>query len=119
MRKDIDISFNRHPMTGDITLKTETSARVQSLKNLILTSAYERGFNLNPSTSITSYLFENMSDNDVMSLKSRIMEVVDIFEPEVKIKDVSLYTKNNTLFCNIYFFEVNNSEQQVYNLALG
>jgi len=119
MRKDIDISFSKHPLTGDLTVKTESAARKQALKNLIMTNFYERGFNLDPASSVTSYLFEQMSNTDVLSLKSRIIEVVEVFEPEVEINEVVVRKDRYDLVVDIYYFEVNNSEEQIYSLSLG
>ena len=38
---DIDIFFNRHPVTNDITVKKDTDAVKRSLRNIVLTNHFE------------------------------------------------------------------------------
>ena len=38
--KDLDIFFTPHPVTGDITVKTDTDAIRRSVRNIFLTNKY-------------------------------------------------------------------------------
>ena len=39
---DLDMNFTPHPITGDLTIKKDTDAIKQSIKNIMLTNYYER-----------------------------------------------------------------------------
>ena len=41
---DLDMNFDRHPITKDVVRKFDAEAIKRSLKNLIFTSKYERPF---------------------------------------------------------------------------
>ena len=41
---DLDMNFTPHPITGDLTIKKDTDAIKQSIKNIMLTNYYERPF---------------------------------------------------------------------------
>ena len=56
--KDLDIFFTPHPVTGDITVKTDTDAVRRSVRNIILTNKYERPFKPNFGGSLRDMLFE-------------------------------------------------------------
>ena len=45
--KDMDITFERHPITDDITVKKDVDAVKRSLKNIVLTNQFERPFKPN------------------------------------------------------------------------
>ena len=42
--KDLDINFLAHPITGDVTTKTDSDAVKRAVKNIVLTNYYERPF---------------------------------------------------------------------------
>jgi phage baseplate assembly protein W len=113
MRKDIDISFKKHPLTGDIVIKSESSAVRQSVKNLIMTNFYERGFNINPATDLNASLFSSMSDLDKATIKNKIEEVLRIYEPDIEVSQVILRTEREYLYLDLYYVYVNNEEEQL------
>ena len=41
---DLDMNFKAHPITGDLTIKKDSDAIKQSIKNIMLTNYYERPF---------------------------------------------------------------------------
>ena len=55
MRKDIDLNFRPHPLTGDLPVKTNQVAAAQALRSIVLTSFYERGFNVLFGTNVLCY----------------------------------------------------------------
>ena len=44
---DLDITFERHPVTNDVVLKKDSDAIKRSLKNILLTNDFERPFKPN------------------------------------------------------------------------
>jgi len=112
-RVDIDFNFRPHPLTGDITLKKGSSAIVQSLKNIVLTSFYERGFNVVFGTNVRSSLFELYSPLDLLTMKQFIIEAINIHEPDVEIYDVvvqSAIEDENSIEIIIQYTEYNSPD---------
>lgn len=54
---DLNLSFKPHPITGDITRKTDVDAVKQSIKNLISTNHYERPFKPSLGANLRGKLF--------------------------------------------------------------
>ena len=42
--RDLDLLFKAHPITGDVTTRSDVEAVKRSVKNIILTNNYERPF---------------------------------------------------------------------------
>ena len=42
--RDLDLDFVPHPVTKDISIKTNDEAVKRSVRNLVLTNAYEKPF---------------------------------------------------------------------------
>ena len=108
--KDMDITFERHPITDDITVKKDVDAVKRSLKNIVLTNHFERPFKPNFGANLRTRLFE-ISDGELGSqtMKS-IGKAIMTLEP--RIKNINIVVgDNNTLDVTI-FFEVHNIHQQ-------
>ena len=86
--KDLDFSFAAHPVTKDISRKFDENAIKASVKNLVLTSNYERPFHSELGSSVRRLLFNLPSPMFVFSLKRAIMDVIHNYEPRVEIIDV-------------------------------
>jgi hypothetical protein len=117
MRKDIDLNFSIHPLTGDLAMKTGKSAIEQSMRNLLLTSYYERGFNIEIGSDIHSSIFENFSIFMQQTIKNNIVNLLDNFEPNVEVVDVLVsLEESNELLIDIYYTYYNNP--QVNNVTI-
>lgn len=118
-RIDIDFNFRPHPLTGDIPLKKGSQAVAQSLRNIVLTSFYERGFNVAFGTNVRSSLFELYSPLDLLTMKDFIKEAIKNFEPDVEVLDVIVNNANEndySIDVVITYTEFNNP--QVKNVEL-
>lgn len=111
---DINLLFTAHPSTADITKKTDDEAIKASLKNLISTRNYERPFHPEIGCQIYSLLFEPFSPVTVQVMKRSIIDVVEKFEPRVRLLDVKIQERpdNNDLTVTITFKTIN-TEQPV------
>lgn len=118
MRKDFDFSFSPHPLTGDLPIKEDNRAIQQSLRNLVLTNFYERGFNTEVGSNMKSSLFENITPLVAQSLKEDIEEVIDNFEPNVELVDVAVRDNDNELLCTVYYTIFNNPEIQEVTIPI-
>lgn len=103
--RDINLSFEKHPLTGDVITATDVEAIKKSLRNLILTNLYEVPFNPDKGTSLSNALFENFSPITTEFLKSKINEVIDLYEPRVQVQKIDIFQKNdnNILEVSVYF----------------
>jgi len=107
--KDLDIFFTPHPVTGDITVKTDTDAVRRSVRNIVLTNKYERPFKPNFGASLRDMLFELDTAPKIRRVKERIVKTISTFEPRVANVEVQLFENdNNAVKCTI-FYDINNS----------
>lgn len=102
---DIDLSFERHPVSKDIFAKYDDNAIKNSLKNLILTKHYERPFHSEIGSNVNALLFENASPAVTAITRQTIIDVIDNFEPRVEILniDVEFVFDRNELLIRIVF----------------
>lgn len=121
-RTDIDFNFRPHPLTGDIPLKRGSSAIIQSLKNIVLTSFYERGFNVVFGTSVRSSLFELYSALDLLTMKDYIKEAIRNFEPDVEVMDIvvtNAVEEDHSIDVTILYTEFHDPEVRSVEMKLS
>ena len=87
---DIDLFFTLHPITKDITLKTDAEAVKRSVRNIVSTNFYERPFKPNFGSNLRSKLFETNDSRGRNSLIRRIEESISMLEPRVRNLKVSV-----------------------------
>ena len=88
--KDISLSFNRHPVTNDVTVLKNEDAIKKSVVNLCRTRINERFFNELLGTSIEDSLFElNIGDIDSF-LEREITVLLKNYEPRITLTNVSV-----------------------------
>jgi len=85
---DLDFNFTAHPVTGDVSRRFDENAIKTSLKNLILTSNYERPFHSEIGSPIKKMLFEPSTPMLEVMLRRGILDTIDNFEPRVQVMDV-------------------------------
>ena len=88
--KDISASFQVNPLTNDLIVIKNTTAIARSLRNLVLTTPGERFFNENLGSQVNNLLFENVDDVTAMSVRQEIINVIENYEPRVKLLTVSV-----------------------------
>jgi len=117
---DLDLNFTAHPVTKDIVRKYDDNAIKQSLKNLILTSNYERPFHSEIGSQVRSLLFEPASPMLAVSMRKAIFDLVNNFEPRVELIDVvvDFNPDGNTLYVTITFKIVNTERPLTLDLVL-
>jgi phage baseplate assembly protein W len=85
---DIDLTFTRKPAGGDIALSYDSQAVIRSVRNLIQTNHYERLFNPDLGSSISTLLFENISPLTGAILEREIKSVIDNYEPRASVSSI-------------------------------
>jgi|TARA_B110000977_G_scaffold197516_1_gene280221 phage baseplate assembly protein W len=102
---DLDLSLIPHPNKKDIMPLTDIDAVRNSVKNLILTSRYERPFQPNLGSGISSLLFENSGPDTLFLLKSYIRNVISNYEP--RVNDIKVIVEddsdNNAYYITVSF----------------
>jgi len=91
--KDINITFKKHPVTGDIVVSKDASAIKQAIVNLLLTNKGERPFNPDYGSDIRSYLFEPLDYATAGQIDLSIRNTISEFEPRINV--ISLETFPN------------------------
>lgn len=106
---DLDLSLIPHPNKKDIIPLTDIDAVKNSVRNLILTSPYERLFRPEIGCKIKSLLFENATHNTQFLLKTYIEEVIFNYEPRVNgiYIDVQDDLDNNAYYITVTFNVIN------------
>lgn len=98
-------------MTGDLVTKTGTNAIRQSIKNIILTSFYERGFNVEFGSGMSYQLFETIDLLSLNVIKNTIKQSIKNFEPDVNIQNVIINESGNSVDAVVIFTVYNKPEQ--------
>jgi len=87
---DLDLDFNAHPVTKDISTKTDVEAVKRSIRNLILTNKYERPFQPQIDGGVTRHLFELATPLTYSDIESTIKNTVSNFEPRAEVISVDV-----------------------------
>jgi phage baseplate assembly protein W len=109
---DLDLDFRMHPTTKDILLKTGPEAIKRSVRNLILTNFYDRPFRPWIGSGAQKLLFENANPLTAKFLKDAIMEVIENFEPRVRMTNVEVVFDydNNGYSAKLFYIILNSGE---------
>lgn len=118
---DIDMAFTMNPGNNDIFFKTNEEAVKQSVKNLLMTSPYDRPFNPLLSSQVNELLFEPWSPLTRSSMKKVIKDLLDNYEPRIKLTglDISNEIDTNAISITLYFTIVNTNKEVTYSILLG
>lgn len=115
--RDIDFNFIAHPITGDVSAKSDVADVQQSIKNIVLTGFYERGFNPDLGCSAGKYqIGELITPIAITEIKQDIEVAVKNFEPRADLVSVDVGATDNYLQVTIKFNVLNN--EQVNELSI-
>lgn len=87
---DIDFTFTKKPMVGDIAISYDTQAVIRSVRNLLQTKHYERPFNPDLGSNIESMLFEPLTLANAIQLEGEIRLMISNYEPRVSVSTVKV-----------------------------
>tara|TARA_R110001632_G_scaffold27305_2_gene73343 strand:+ start:189 stop:593 length:405 start_codon:yes stop_codon:yes gene_type:complete len=88
--KDLDLSFEANPATGDVSKKVDVNAVKQSMRILMLSNFYERPFDPLKGANLRGLLFENISSLRASSLETIILNLFENYEPRTKIESIQV-----------------------------
>ena len=117
---DIDLNFFRHPNSGDLSLKHGVDAISNSIKNLILTSKYERPFRENLYCNIRKCLFELVTPMTAHIIRQEIIDVIKQYEPRAILQEVSVLSNvdGNAYTVTIYYRAINQPDSHRVSVQL-
>ena len=106
---DIDFTFTKKPVVGDVALSYDAQAVTRSIRNLLNTKNYDRLFNPDLGSQITNLLFENMSPVIAGTMENIITNLIQNYEPRARLKSVSVTSlpDKNSYSVSISFYIVN------------
>jgi len=102
--RDLDLNLSLHPIRKDIIPLVDDRAIKQSIKNLLLTNANERPFNLNSGANLRGILFEPNDAITRIRLRSAITQSIAAGEPRVIVQGINIEDRPDTNSYNIQVF---------------
>ena len=117
---DIDFTFTKRPVIGDIAISYDSQAVVRSIRNLLLTKHYEKLFNPAIGSNLDMLLFENSSPLTAASLENEIRDVIGNFEKRATLQYVTVKAKpdDHAYEVSISFYIENATIPTTVNLIL-
>ena len=117
---DIDLRFQRHPVTGDVARKINDEAIKTSMRNLILTKFYERPFNSSLGSSVTSLLFEPITPMLAPTIKKTIEQVITNYEPRIDLEsvDVTVLEDEYSVDIKVYYRILGSQALKTFEIIL-
>lgn len=87
---DIDFTFTRVPVTGDVAVSYDFQAVTRSVRNLLRTNNYDRPFNPDLGSKLNALLFEPMNPLTENSIQNEIALMLEAYEPRVILQKVNV-----------------------------
>ena len=103
--KDINLSFNAHPVTKDITVLKNENAIKRSVRNIVNTIPRERFFNPTLGSDVRSSLFNFVDYGTASVIQKQIQIAIENFEPRVDNLQVNVFPRpdSNEFEINVLF----------------
>ena len=104
--KDINLSFEPHPVTKDLTVLRNENAIKRSVRNIVQTIPTERFFNSILGSDVRNLLFDNYVDFGTASaIEDQIKIAIQNFEPRVDNLQVNVVPRpdQNEFTVNVLF----------------
>ena len=92
-----------HPITGDVTTKSDSEAVKRAVKNIVLTNYYERPFKPSLGGNIRGLLFELNTDRQLNRARDRLADTITALEPRVENVRCKFDTSGNSLNVIIFY----------------
>lgn len=117
---DIDFTFTKKPVTGDIALSYDQQAVIRSIRNLLLTNHYERPFNPDLGSNMNALLFEPISPMTSTQLEATVRTTITNYEPRASLKNVTVQPlpARNAYNVTITFFLENATQATTISVIL-
>jgi phage baseplate assembly protein W len=114
---DFDSLFRPHPETKDLLTLKDGNAISASIRNIVLTSKYERPFS-DLGGNVHSLRFELNTPGNLLSIETAITESLNNYEPRIVVQTVSAKEKGEDVDIFIAFFNTLTQSDQTLSLVL-
>lgn len=103
--KDLKVTFNPHPINGDLQVTKDEAAIKQSISNLLLTNPGERLFDSQIGSGISKLLFGQLDFAVAGLIADEIKRTLSKYEPRISLEDVTVVPDfdNNAFEARIEF----------------
>lgn len=107
--RDLDLNFAVHPLRKDINKHLDEIAVINAIKNLVLTSHYEKPFNPDYGSNVRKLLFETLDIITASAIEREIQQTIQNYEPRVEILSLSVIPddEQNAFSVRMQFLIVN------------
>jgi len=118
---DLNTLFVVHPTLKDIKPVTDIDAVKNAVKNLVLSSRYDRPFHPELGCRITDMLFENASPFTAVAIRQEIEQILQEFEPRINQIVVGILddSERNAYMVNISFNVIYDNRQEEISFYLN
>lgn len=109
---DVDLTFSKHPVTGDITKKVGVRAVMQSVRNIVMTSTLEWQTMPDIGAGMYRQLGENTTPTIQVDIKNKIEDAISQYESRAELEEVSVVLAEDlhTLQIKVVYYVVNYPE---------
>ena len=103
--KEINLSYNAHPVTKDITVLKNENAIKRSVRNIVNTIPRERFFNPTLGSDVRSSLFNFLDYGTASVIQKQIQIAIENFEPRVDNLQINVFPRpdSNEFEVNVIF----------------
>ena len=117
---DLDIAFRANPNTGDVVRKYDINSVRQSVTNIIRTQPGERPFKPTFGCNLRRYLFENLTPDVILAMKTTVKFSLENFEPRITLLNVEVNDDidKNSISITVEYF-INSPEGNTDTLTLA
>ena len=117
---DLDLTFLKKPVDGDVSMKYNEQAVIRSIRNLLATNRFEKLFQPEIGSTINQLLFEPVSPLSASLIEDEIGRMIDNYEPRATISqiEVSANPDSNSFAVYIAVFIGNLASPTAINIIL-
>lgn len=117
---DLDLSFDIHPGTHDIFMLRDDVAVRQSIKNILMSNAFDKYFDQNYDMNLNGLLFENLHPGFKVMLKKKVEEIMFNYENRVIVDDVIISQEDdtNSLIVTLMYYIIGTEQQQIITVTV-
>jgi phage baseplate assembly protein W len=88
--RDLDVSFDRNPITGDVATVVDVQAILQHIKQLVSLEAYDIPFRPDLACGLPFYEFELFSDQVTNAANFAVQSLIQALEPRVRLLSLNV-----------------------------
>lgn len=117
---DIDFTFTRVPVSGDVAVSYDFQAVTRSIRNLVRTNHYDRPFNPDLGSNLNALLFEPINPMTENGIENEISQMINTYEPRAILQKVNVESDDarNLYNVTISFFLQNDTTPSSISIIL-